>query len=286
MPQRRCKVAVVTDSTSSLTQAMGRALGIQVLPLYLLSDGQLYRDGVDLDSASFYKRLRARECLPTTSRPSVDDFVRVYRSLSQQADAIVSIHLSHEMSGTLDSALSASRQLPGLPIHVIDSRSMSMGLGLLAMAAARDGAAGEDVLAVVQHVEELIPRMNMLFTLDSLDYLHKGGRMGGAATLLGSVLEIKPVLYVKDGRIELLERQRTRQRAIARIVNLMGERADSSKPVRASIFHCAALAEAQELANQVRARLGGVELSIAETGQVIGTHLGLGALGLAFYADG
>lgn len=286
MPQRRCKVAVVTDSTSSLTQAMGRALGIQVLPLYLLSDGQLYRDGVDLDSASFYKRLRARECLPTTSRPSVDDFVRVYRSLSQQADAIVSIHLSHEMSGTLDSALSASRQLPGFPIHIIDSRSMSMGLGLLAMAAARDGAAGEDVLAVVQHVEELIPRMNMLFTLDSLDYLHKGGRMGGAATLLGSVLEIKPVLYVKDGRIELLERQRTRQRAIARIVNLMGERADSSKPVRASIFHCAALAEAQELANQVRARLGGVELSIAETGQVIGTHLGLGALGLAFYADG
>ena len=285
MPQRRCKVAVVTDSTSSLTQAMGRTLGIQVVPLYLLSEGQLYRDGVDLDSASFYKRLRAKECLPTTSRPSVDDFLRVYQSLSQQVDAIVSIHLSHEMSGTLDSALSASRQLPGLPIHVIDSRSMSMGLGLLVMAAARACAAGMEAQAIVRLVEGLIPRMNNLFTIDSLDYLHRGGRIGGAATLRGSVLDIKPVLYVKDGRIELLERQRTRQRAIERIIHLMGEHIGTGKRVSAAVFHCAALAEAQELARQVKAQFNGLEPLIAETGLVIGTHLGLGALGLAFYAN-
>lgn len=264
---------------------MGHALGIQVVPLYLLSEGQIYRDGVDLDTVSFYELLRVKECLPTTSRPSVDDFLRVYQSLSQQVDAIVSIHLSHEMSGTLDSALSASRQLPGLPIHVIDSRSMSMGLGLLAMAAARASAAGMDALAVTRHVEELIPRMNMFFTLDSLDYLHKGGRIGGAATLLGSVLEIKPVLYVRNGRIELLERQRTRQRAIERIVHLMGEHIGTGKRVSAAVFHCAALAEARELAGQVRAQFNGLEPLIAETGLVIGTHLGLGALGLAFYTN-
>ena len=285
MSERRCKAAIVTDSTSSLTQAMGRALGVTVVPLYLLSEGQLYRDGLDLDSASFYRLLGAREHWPTTSRPSVDDFVRVYRSLSQQAEAIVSIHLSHEMSGALDSALAASQQVPELPIHVIDSRSMSMGLGLLAMAAARAGAAGMDALAVTRHVEELIPRMNMFFTLDSLDYLNKGGRIGGAATLLGSVLEIKPVLYVKDGRIELLERQRTRQRAIERIVHLMGEHIGTGKRVSAAVFHCAALAEAQELAGQVKAQFNGLEPLIAETGLVIGTHLGLGALGLAFYTN-
>lgn len=286
MLERRRKAAVVTDSTSSLTQAMGRTLGVTIVPLYLLSEGQLYRDGLDLDTASFHRLLGTREHLPTTSRPSVDDFVRVYRSLSQQAEAIVSIHLSHEMSGALDSALAASRQLPELPIHVIDSRFMSMGLGLLTMAAARASADGMDAPAVTRHVEALMPRMNMFFTLDSLDYLNKGGRIGGAATLLGSVLEIKPVLYVKDGRIELLERQRTRQRAIERIVHLMGERIGTGKRVFAAVFHCAALAEAQELAGQVRAQFNGVEPLIAETGLVIGTHLGLGALGLAFYVDG
>ena len=285
MSERRTKVAIVTDSTSSLPQDVARALGIHVLPLYLLSEGQTYRDGLDMDTASFYRLLMTQERLPTTSRPSVDDFVRLYRALLPQAQAVVSIHLSHVMSGTLDSAFAARQQVPELPVHVIDSRVMSMGLGLLAIAAARAGASGMDAPAVARHVEALIPRMNMLFTLESLDYLRRGGRIGGAAAMLGSVLDLKPVLYVKDGRIELLERQRTRQRATERIIQLMLERIGSGKRVYAAVFHCAALEEAQELARQVQALLPGAEPIVAETGQIIGTHLGLGALGLAFYVD-
>ena len=285
MPQCRSKVAVVTDSTSSLTQAMGRTLGIQVVPIYLLAEGQMYRDGVDLDAGTFYRLLRDKDHLPTSSQPTVDDFLQVYRPLSQQAEAIVSIHLSHHMSGTLDSALAASQQLPDIPISVIDSRSISMGLGLIAIAAARACAAGQDAAQVVRLVEETIPRMNVIFTVETLDYLRKGGRIGGAAALLGSVLEIKPVLYVKDGRIELLERQRTRQRSIERIIRLMMERTGSCKCVYASVFHCAVPAEAQALADRVMDRFQGVELVVTEAGPIIGTHAGPGTLGVAFYTD-
>ena len=285
MPQCRSKVAVVTDSTSSLTQAMGRTYGIHVVPIYLLAEGQMYRDGVDLDAGTFYRSLRDKDHLPTSSQPTIDDFLQVYRSLSQQAEAIVSIHLSHHMSGTLDSALAAGQQLLDIPISVMDSRSISMGLGLMAIAAARACAARQDAAQVVRLVEETIPRMNVIFTVETLDYLRKGGRIGGAAALLGSVLEIKPVLYVKDGQIELLERQRTRQRSIERIIRLMMERTGSCKRVYAAVFHCAVPAEAQALADRVMGRFQGVELVVTEAGPIIGTHAGPGTLGVAFYTD-
>jgi DegV family protein with EDD domain len=264
---------------------MGRAYGIRIVPIYLLAEGQMHRDGVDLDAGTFYRLLRDKDHLPTSSQPTVDDFLQVYRLLSQQADAIVSIHLSRCMSGTLDSALAASQQLPDIPISVIDSRSITMGLGWIAIAAARACAAGQDADQVVHLVEEVIPKMNVIFTVETLEYLHRGGRIGGAAALLGSVLEIKPVLYVKDGRIELLERQRTRQRSIERMLKLMMERVGSCKHVYASVFHCAAPHEAEALASQVRARFDSVELVTADAGQIIGTHAGPGTLGVAFYTD-
>jgi DegV family protein with EDD domain len=264
---------------------MGRAYGIRVVPIYLLAEGQMYRDGVDLDAGTLYRLLRDKDHLPTSSQPTVDDFLQVYRSLSQQAEAIVSIHLSRCMSGTLDSALAAGQQLLDIPISVMDSRSISIGLGLIAIAAARACAAGQDAAQVVRLVEETIPRMNVIFTVETLDYLRKGGRIGGAAALLGSVLEIKPVLYVKDGRIELLERQRTRQRSIERIIKLMMERTGSCKRVYASVFHCAVPAEAQALADRVMDRFQGVELVVTEAGPIIGTHAGPGTLGVAFYTD-
>jgi len=283
MSEHRRKVAIVTDSTSSLTQAMGQAYGIHVVPIYVTFGTQTYCDGIDLDANLFYRLLRDSRSLPTTSQPTAEDFLRTYSSLSEQAEAIISIHISHKMSGTLDSALSACRELPHVPIYVIDSRSVSMGLGLMAIAAAKAAAAGQDAAAVVRLVEELIRRMNIIFTVETLEYLHKGGRIGGAAALAGSVLSIKPVLCVKDGRIEPLEKPRTRRLALERVLDLVAEQVGTSGAIHAAILHCAAPDAAQDLAEQMGFRYQCKELLTVEAGPIIGTHAGPGTLGVAFY---
>jgi len=283
MSEHKRKVVIVTDSTSSLTQAMGQERGIRVMPISVAFGTQTYRDGIDLDADLFYRLLRDSKRLPTTSQPTVADFVQTYSTLSEQAEAIVSIHISHKMSATLDSALSARRELPHVPIYVIDSRSVSVGLGLIAITAARAAAAGQDAATVVRLVEELIPKMNIIFTVETLEYLHKGGRIGGAAALAGSVLSIKPVLYMKDGRIEPLEKPRTRTRAIERVLDLVAEQAGTSGALHAAILHCAAPDAAQNLAEQLAFRYGCKELLTVEAGPIIGTHAGPGTLGVAFY---
>lgn len=174
------RIAVVTDSSSSLPPTLAEKHGIHVMPVYVIFGKQTFQDGVDLTAEQFYRLLRESKELPTTAQPSVMDFVQAYTRLARQVDAIVSIHLSHEMSATLDSALAAAKELPQVPIHVIDSGSVSMGLGFIALAAARAAAEGKSVAEVVRAAEDLIPKMNVVFTVDTLEYLHKGGRIGGA----------------------------------------------------------------------------------------------------------
>jgi DegV family protein with EDD domain len=262
---------------------MGQERGIHVVPTHVAFGTQIYRDGIDLDADLFYRLLRESKRLPTTSQPTAADFVQAYSALSAQAEAIVSIHISHKMSATLDSALSARRELPHVPIYVIDSRSVSIGLGLMAIAAARAAAVGQDAATVVRLVEELIPKMNLIFTVETLEYLHKGGRIGGAAALAGFALNIKPVLYVKDGRIEPLEKPRTRRRAIERMLELVAEQAGASRLMHAAVFHCAAPDAAQNLAEQLAFRYECKGLLTVEAGPIIGTHAGPGTLGVAFY---
>ena len=285
MSEFKRKVAVVTDSTSSLTPAMGEQYGLHVVPEYVMFGDQTYYDGVNLDAETFYRLLQNSLKLPTTSQPTVQDFVKLYTTLSEEAEAIVSIHISQKMSATLDSARAACQQLPGVPIRVIDSRSVSMGLGLLAIAAARAATAGKEVDEVVSLVEALVPRVKVIFTVDSLEYLHKGGRIGGATAFLGSMLSIKPVLYIKDGRIEPLERARTKKRAIQRVLDLMAERLEDTEDVHAAIMYCSVPEEAQALGEQVKARFQPAELIVTEAGPIIGTHGGPGTLGVVFYNE-
>lgn len=285
MSELKRKVAVVTDSTSSLTPAMGEEYGLHIVPEYVMFGDHTYSDGVNLDAETFYRLLQSSKRLPTTSQPSVQDFVKLYSGLSEQVEAIVSIHISQKMSATLDSARAACQQLPGVPIHVIDSRSVSMGLGLIAIAAARAAAASKEVNEVVSLVEPLIPRVKVIFTVDTLEYLHKGGRIGGATALLGSMLSIKPVLYIKEGRIEPLERARTKKRAIERVLELMGEHVGEAKGLNAAIMHCNVSEEARALGEEVKARFHPAELIVTEAGPIIGTHGGPGTLGVVFYNE-
>ena len=285
MAQAKRPVVVVTDSAASLTPEMGREYGVHIVPIYVMFGADVYRDGVDLDTEKFYHLLHSSKQLPTTSQPTAADFVEVYTRLSEQAEAIVSIHPSIKISATVDSARAASKQITAVPVHVIDSESVTVGMGLTVIMAARAAQAGQSADQIIQLTRELIDRMNVICTVDTLEYLHRGGRIGGAAALMGSMMKIKPILEIRNGQIEPLEKPRTRKRALDRILTLIAERVGEPKPIRAAILHCHAAEDAQALYERVQAQFQCTELLTIEAGPVIGTHAGPGTVGLTFYVE-
>jgi len=276
------RVIVVTDSTAGIPADLAAHNGVHVIPLWVHFEEKGYRDGVDLTTEQFYPMLSAARNLPTTSQPSVGEFLEVYRSLAGQAEAIVSIHISSELSGTVASALAAREMFHDVPVHVVDSRSTTMGLGLIALAAARAAAEGQDAGQVAALAEQLVPRMNVIFVVDTLEYLHKGGRIGGATALLGSLIQIKPILHLDKGRIEPLDKVRSRGKAMDRLMEIVAERAGSAASLHASVIH----AQAQEEGEALRDRLSGAfrfeELYLAGVSPTIGTHVGPGTVGIGF----
>lgn len=279
------RIAIVTDSTAYLPVELADKYDIHIIPASVIFGDQAFRDRVDLTPKEFYQMLRVAETLPTTTQPSVGDFLELYTKLSREAEAIVSVHISSELSGTIDSALAAKEELPNLPIYVIDSRFTSMGLGLITLAAARAVTEGKGLPGVVRAVEGLIPKMNVFFVVDTLEYLQKGGRIGGAAALVGSVLRIRPILHISDGRIDVLGKVRTKSKAVRRMLEIMEERVGGN-PVHAAVIHADTLDEAKELREVVASHFDCVELYTVELSPAIGTHVGPGTVGLAFYSDG
>ncbi len=279
------RIALITDSTASLPTELARRYNIHVIPTYVIIGGKTFLDGVDLAPGEFYRLLQEAEALPTTSQPSVGDFVELYTKLSQEAEDILSIHLSEQLSATMSSALAARKEMGTVPIHVIDSRSASMGLGFIVLAAARALEEGKSLSQVMEVIEGLIPRMNVIFVVDTLEYLRRGGRIGGASALIGSILSIKPILYLKGGRVEVLEKVRTKRRAKERLLEIMAERLGSAKGIHVAILHAEALEEAQVIKDQIVRQFEPVELYVDELNPVVGTHVGPGTIGLVFYAE-
>ncbi|HMN00449.1 MAG TPA: DegV family protein [Anaerolineales bacterium] len=276
------KVAIVTDGACSLTPAQGLGYGIHVVPVYLNFEDKNFQVGVNLDAKEFYTLLRASKKLPTTAQPTAQDFINIYSKLAQEAEEIVTVTISDKMSATLQSALMANEQFKDVPVHVVNSENVSLGFGMMTIAAARAAENGKSAKEVVELLERIKQNMNVIFTVETLEYLHKGGRIGGATAFLGSALSIKPVLYVKDGRIEPLERVRTRKRAIARLLELVEEKV-GAKETHFAILHCEADEEAREFGEQLKAKFNYAELDVFEAGPVIGTHAGPGTVGVAFY---
>ena len=278
------KVAVVTDGACSLTPAQGNELGVHIAPVYLTFGENTYRAGVDLSSQEFYDLLSASKKLPTTAQPTAEDFVRIFEKLADDVDEIVTVVISHHMSATIQSVDMAKQQFDKVPVHVIDSESVSLGLGMMAIAAARAADQGQDGQSIFELVNSIKQKMNVIFTVRTLEYLHKGGRIGGATAFLGSALDIKPILYIANGRIEPLEKQRTRKRSVGRLVELISEKVGDS-PVHVAILHGNTPEEAEQLERVVRDQFNIVDMITSDMGPVIGVHAGPGTLGLVFYPD-
>jgi len=264
-----------------------RRHGVHVIPLYVRFGGEVFRDRVDVDAATFHERLQSAPTFPTTSQPSVRDFLRLYANLSQGADDIVSIHISSGISRTVASALAARQTLSakmGHPpeIYVIDSRTTACGLALLVTAAARAIAAGLPADRVAREVEVLSRRLSTYFVVDVLDYLHEAGSIGSLATFVESVLQLKPILYLRDGQIAVRERVRTTRRAKQRLLGVVAERA-RGRPIHAAIAHAQAAGEAERVRQHLSDNFDCRELFVVELSPVIATHVGPGTVGVSFY---
>jgi DegV family protein with EDD domain len=279
------KIALVTDSSAYIPEEALGGLNIPVIPLWLIWGDDRFRDGVDIDPPAFYRRLRKAETFPTTSQPSAGEFVDFFRRVAADSDTdtIVGVYISSGISGTIASAEAAKPQVPELNITIIDSFSTSMGLGFIVLAAARVAAAGGSLEEVIAAAARTRKNMNVLFAVDTLEYLHRGGRIGGAKRLLGTALNIKPLLHLEDGRVEPLAQVRTKRKAVARMLAVAEKRLDGKPMAEAAVIDVASPHEGDAVAEQVRERFGVSTVYRTPVSPVIGAHAGPGTIGLGFY---
>jgi len=273
-------VRVVTDSTSDLPADLARRWDITVVPATVQFGQESYRDGIDLKADEFFAKLKASAELPTTSQPSVSEFLDAYRGLMAKGDEIVSVHISQKVSGTLDSARQARELIrDDGRIEIIDSRHWSVAMALIALEAAEAAHTGHDFGTVVTVTRNAIARAGLLAVADTLEYAAKGGRIGKAQYFLGSVLQIKPILEIKDGELHPLERKRTRKRALERLIRLLNDRGPLEKT---AIGHAVSPQDAEWLVQRLRPLVLHGDILISAIGPVIGTHTGPGAIGVGF----
>jgi DegV family protein with EDD domain len=279
------KVAVVTDSTAYIPPEISKGYPIFSAPLQVIWDGQIYRDGIDILPSEFYHRLQQSKTMPTTSQATPAAFNELYRKLIDEGYSIISIHISSKLSGTLDSATQARANFPGAKIELVDSLSTAMAMGFQIMSVARIAAQGATLQECVAQANQAKSRIGVLFLVNTLEFLHRGGRIGGASAFLGTALNLKPILELRDGKIEAIERVRTMGKALDRVLNIFSERVGTQRPIRISALHAAAPEEAGRLLTRARECFGTTEVSdaiLSEISPVLGTHTGPGCIGLAY----
>ena len=267
---------IVTDSTADLTPRLAGDLGVTVVPVYVRFGDQVYRDRVDISEDEFYQRLLHDPIHPSTTQPTPQDFADVYQKLSQEAEGIISIHLSSKLSGTYNSALQGKELVDTkCPIEVIDSQVLTMSLGLLVIAATTIAKSGKNIQQVVEEIKQTIPSIHLLALLDTLKYLALGGRIGKVQALLGSVLSVKPMLTIKDGELVPAGRVRSRTRGINRLVDFVKNAVDIQDM---AIVYNTTLDVAQALVGHMGSILPKERIRLARLGPALGVHAGPGVL--------
>lgn len=278
------KVAIVTDSTAYLPQEWVKKYNLRVAPSVVIWDGEELRDYYDITADQFFIRLASSSSMPTTSQPTPAYFKEIYDDLLGQGYDILGIHISHKLSGTFSSAEQARAMLPEARIENVDTLSASMGEGWPLLMAVRAAQAGKSLAECRAATEEACKHTGVLLTVDTLEFLHRGGRIGGAQRLLGTALNFKPILELRDGRIEPLERVRTRKKSLARLAELTIERIGDRKPVYMAAIHANARGEAEDVLNMVASQLNPKESLVTDVSPTVGTHTGPGTIGLVFMA--
>lgn len=267
--------AVVTDSTADLPEEWRERYDIEVVPLKVLFGEETFRDGVDMSHEQFFARLATSTKLPTTSAPSPGEFAEVYQRLARDHDGCISIHIGAQLSATAESARVGAQSVEGFRVEVVDSETVTMPMSFLCKVAAEAASLDEATAAVKQ----LIPGCRVLALLDTMRYIEMGGRVSRAQAMIGTLLDVKPMLLVRDREIKPVDRVRTRSRAIPRMIEFF----ESDMPVEyVGVMHAEAAEEAERIATGLRERHPDLEIPIGQIGCVLGTHTGPKALGLVY----
>lgn len=277
-------VRIVTDSTADLTPELLQEFGVEdhvhIVPLTVHFGEEEFQDGVDLARDAFYEMLRRRAEMPRTSQPSPAAFADVYREISSPGETILSIHISSKLSGTHQSAALAARQFDDREIEVVDTRSVSLGLGLMVLSAAKAAKEGKSKQEILSQLRQRIAAARILFVVDTLEYLHKNGRIGKAQALVGGLLNVKPLLALEDGIVSPVEKVRGKAKARERMIERVLETAPPGSVEMGAILHACAPDEAQEVAARLGQQYGGLTFHVEELGPTVGTHAGPGTLGV------
>src|SRR4051794_31594098 len=278
--------AIVLDSTADFPEAPERFPNWRVVPLYVRFGDESFRDYVELSPQAFYARLRTAAETPSTSQPTPGDFLGVYEELATY-ERILSVHIAGKLSGTIESARAAGRELGGERVRTIDSESASAAIAMLGLAIQRRlerGTSDEEVDALVERYRR---ERGLLFTVDTLEFLQRGGRIGKAAAFAGTLLQVKPILSIRDGEVEPVKRVRGERKAFAELAAALETETRDEPSYRLSVAHAAAPERAAELESLVREQRPNAELELVVTlGAVIGAHAGPGTLALFWFRDG
>ncbi len=275
-------IRVVVDSTAYLPEDLVRQYGIQVVPLSVhFGQERVYREGIDLTPAQFYHLLADSPVLPTTSQPSPEEFRRVFSELTLAGHQVLCLVISSHLSGTYQSAIEACRAIPNVPITVFDSLSVAGGLALMVLAAAEMAMDGYPMEVILARLEQLRQTIRLYFVVDTLEYLQKGGRIGKAAALVGSILQIKPILAIQDGIVQPLDKARSKPKALQRLLEHFEAQFNLGQSVQCVLVHARAHDEVHELAIGLQRRFDCTRVLVTEVGAVVGAHVGPGVVGAA-----
>ncbi|MED4534103.1 DegV family protein [Metabacillus fastidiosus] len=277
------KTAVVTDSTAYITKEMREQLNIHMIPLSVIFDGETYREEIDITAEEFYNKVKEEGKLPTTSQPPIGEFVALFEKLAEEYDAVVTVHLSSGISGTFNGAVSAGTIVGNIQVYPFDSEVSCLAQGFYAIEAAKMANAGRAPEEIIARLEEMKKSMRAYFMVDDLTNLKRGGRLNSAQALVGSLLQVKPILHFENKLIVPFEKIRTRKKALNRIFELFDQDAGLKVPMDAVIIHANRQEEAEKIKEDFQSKYPHVHFMISYFGPVIGTHLGDGAIALGWY---